>query len=89
MMNKRFAVELTGNVHSHFKLRSSKDFPLDWIFVFLQILALTEPIMCIDWILLACLHLQMEACVLFYPEKATGFCVCQHIKKGDCDCGSH
>lgn len=40
--------------------------------------------MCIDWILLACLHLQMEACVLFYPEKATGFCVCQHIKKGDC-----
>lgn len=38
--------------------------------------------MCIDWILLACLHLQMEASVLFYPEKATALWVCQHIKKG-------
>lgn len=69
---------------SDFKLKSSEDFPLDWIFDFLQILALTEPIMCIDWILLACLHLQMEAFVLFYPGKATGFCVCQHIKIGEC-----
>lgn len=66
------------------KLKSSKDFPLDWIFVFLQIQALTEPIMCIDWILLACLHLQMEARVLFYPGKAIGFRVSPHIKNGEC-----
>lgn len=52
---------------SDFNLKSSKDFPVDQIFVFLQTLALAEPIMCIDWILLACLPLQMEAGVLFYP----------------------
>lgn len=41
--------------------------------------------MCIDWILLACLHLQMEACVLFYPEKATEFCAVSIIRKETVD----
>lgn len=75
MMKKRFAVELTGDVRSDFKLRSSKDFPLDWSSVFLQILALAEPIMGIDWILLACLHLQMEACVFFIQKRFRIWCL--------------
>ena len=68
---------------SRLQVKEFKGFPPQTGSVFLQILAFTEPIMCIDWILLACLHLQMAAGVLFHPEKA-GFCSCQHIKKGHC-----
>lgn len=59
--------------------KGSKDFPLDRLFVCSQILTLTEPIMSIDWVLLACLHLQM--CVVFFRKSYGDFVSVSVLRK--------